>query len=211
MKKERFAAYSHLTGALLAVIGSFILIFQTIKLESHRFLGALYSFCIIFLFIASTLYHSLKKKENEFSFWRVLDHIAIFFMIAGTYTPLCYIYLDGVWRWSIIGAQWFLAAIGLVLKPFILNLYRWIETVIYLLMGWMAVIPLKEFFPVMPIEVMFLVITGGLAFTVGAIFHIVNKNPIPNIFSFHDVFHIFIIIGGALHYVAVYIAIVGLM
>ena len=94
LKEERFAVYSHFVGFLIAVIGAIILIIQASIHQKHRLLASIYSFAIIFLFAASTLYHYFKKGEDQFSIWRVLDHIAIFFMIAGTYTPLAYIYLD---------------------------------------------------------------------------------------------------------------------
>lgn len=207
LKEERFAVYSHLTGFFIAIVGAIFLITKTAIYRQHRLLASIYSFAIIFLFAASTLYHFNKKGENQFSFWRVMDHIAIFIMIAGTYTPLAYIYLEGSWRWGIISAQWFLVILGIIFKPFILDWTRWIETVIYILMGWMAVIAIGKFLQVMPLSVIILVFTGGLAYTIGAIFHIINKKPLPGVFSFHDVFHIFIVIAGILHYFAIYSAI----
>ena len=207
LKNERFAVYSHFAGLLIAITGSIFITIATIRNESHRFIAPLYSFAVILLFASSTLYHFFKKKDDEFSFWRILDHVAIFVMIAGSYTPLSYIYLSGAWRWGIISAQWFLVLLGLILKPFILDLSRWIETSIYLLMGWMAIFPIRKFIAIMPVTVMILVFLGGLAFSVGAILHIMNKEIIPEIFNFHDIFHILIIAGGTFHYFAVYIAI----
>ncbi len=128
-------------------------------------------------------------------------------MIAGTYTPLVYIFLTGAWRWGIIAAQWTLVVLGIIFKPFVLNVPRWVETVIYLLMGWMAILPIKEFITLMPVVVLILIFIGGLAFTIGAILHIKNKEIIPGIFSFHDIFHILIIVGGSSHFAAVLIAI----
>ncbi len=207
LKEERFAAYSHLIGTLAALAGSILLLFLTIRERSNVVVAVIYGFSITFLFIASTLYHALKKKENEYSFWRILDHIAIFFMIAGTYTPLVYIYLTGAWRWGIIAAQWALVVLGIIFKPFILKVPRWVETVIYLLMGWMAILPIREFITLMPVVVLILIFVGGLAFTIGAILHIIGKEIIPGVLSFHDIFHILIIVGGSTHFAAVYIAI----
>ncbi|NPD87327.1 MAG: hemolysin III family protein [Asgard group archaeon] len=207
LERERFAVYSHLIGLIIAIGGSAFMVYTAIINATHRFIAPLYSFSVILIFASSTLYHFFKKKEDEISFWRILDHVAIFVMIAGSYTPLSYIYLSGAWRWGIISAQWFLVLLGLILKPFSLHIPRWIETCIYLLMGWMAIFPIRQFISIMPITVMILVFTGGLAYTVGAILHIMNKQVIPGVFSFHDIFHIFIIIGAACHYFAVYIAI----
>jgi len=208
LKQERFAVYSHLFGFIAAIIASAFLLNAIITLGDYKVVIIAYCFSLIFLYASSTLYHFFKKKENEFSFWRIMDHVAIFVMIAGTYTPLSYIYLTGAWRWGIISAQWALVALGLVLKPFILNLPRWIETAIYLLMGWMAILPIRKFISIMPVSVMILVFVGGLSYTVGAILHIMNKQFIRDILSFHDLFHIFIIIGGSVHFAAVYIAII---
>ena len=207
LKKERFAVYSHLAGLIIAIVGAVFLILAAVRNETHRFIAPLYCLAVILLFSSSTLYHYFKKGEDQFSFWRVLDHVAIFIMIAGSYTPLCYIYLTGAWRWGIISAQWFLVLLGLTLKPFVLDWSRWIETSIYLLMGWMAIFPIRKFISIMPVTVIILVFVGGLAYTLGAILHIINKEIIPDVFSFHDLFHIGIIIGAACHYFAVYIAI----
>ncbi|MFW9852505.1 MAG: hemolysin III family protein [Candidatus Thorarchaeota archaeon] len=207
LKEERFAAYSHLIGSIAALVGSIFLIVISAINKSNVIVAVVYGFSITFLFIASTLYHALKKEENEYSIWRILDHIAIFFMIAGTYTPLVYIYLTGAWRWGIIAAQWALVVLGIIFKPFVLNVPRWVETQVYLLMGWMAILPIYQFITLMPVTVLILIFIGGLAFTIGAILHIINKEIIPSVFSFHDIFHILIIVGGACHYFAVYIAI----
>ena len=112
LEHERFAVYSHLFGLVLATGGSAFLIYTAIINATHRFIAPLYSFATVLLFASSMLYHYFKKKENEFSFWRILDHVAIYIMIAGTYTPLSYIYLSGAWRWGIISAQWFLVLVG---------------------------------------------------------------------------------------------------
>ena len=207
LENEKFAVYSHLFGLILAIGGSAFMVYTAIINATHRFIAPLYCLCTILLFASSMLYHYYKKKEDEFSVWRILDHIAIYVMIAGTYTPLSYIYLSGAWRWGIISAQWFLVLIGAILKPFSLHIPRFTETIIYILIGWMAIIPIRQFIAIMPITVLILIFSGGLAYTIGAILHIMNKQVIPGKFSFHDIFHIFIIIGWGCHYFAVYIAI----
>jgi hemolysin III len=95
------------------------------------------------LFSFSSLYHATKKQEDATNIWRKLDHIAIFFMIAGTYTPVCYMFLTGAWRWGMIIACWSFVAAGILLKVFFIRAPRVFSTVLYLLMGWLAVIPLR--------------------------------------------------------------------
>jgi len=169
----------------------------------------MYGFSVTFLFSASSLYHAFKQEENEISFWRKLDHIAIFFMIAGTYTPICYVYLSGCWRWAIISVQWTLVLAGFFLKFFFLNMPRYIYTIIYLLMGWIGIVPIKEFLAAMPQNAVFYLFAGGISFTVGAIFYIAKKPTISYGFGFHEIFHLFILLGAVFHYSLVYTAIVG--
>ncbi len=149
-----------------------------------------------------------KTGEDERNPWRRLDHIAIFFMIAGTYTPICYIYLDGWWRWGIIGAQWLLVILGLVFKLVYIHGPRWLTTVIYVLMGWMLLIPLNQLLVTMPLNSLLLLLGGGVAYTLGAVFYAIKKpNPVPGVFGFHEIFHLLVIAGAALHYLVIFYAI----
>ncbi len=207
LKKERFSAYSHLVGLTASVVGSVVLVWLA-RNSPNMIVTSVYGFSICLLFAASFFYHSLKKKEDEYSLWRILDHIAIFFMIAGTYTPIAFIYLDGAWKWGIIIAQWSIVGLSLILTPFILDLPRWVEVGMYISMGWMAVLPFKQLIANVPISSLMLVLAGGLSFTIGAIIHSFNKDkPIPGIFEFHDIWHLFVLLGGSLHYTAIYIAV----
>lgn len=164
---------------------------------------------MVFLFTASSLYHALKQGENSDSFWRKLDHSAIFIMIAGTYTPVCYIYLTGSWRWALILVQWGLVIAGLGFKFFYIKAPRYVSTVIYLLMGWAGIAAIKELLTTMPSFAVFNLFAGGVAFTVGAVFYALKKPVIRPGFGFHEIFHLFILIGAAFHYLLVYTALTG--
>jgi len=163
---------------------------------------------VIFLFLSSSLYHAYKKKEGEISFWRKLDHFAIFIMIAGTYTPICYFYLTGYWKWLIISVQWFLVLGGFFFKFFYLKAPRYLYTIIYLIMGWSGIIPIKQFINTMPFNSIIYLFSGGLSFTIGAVFYMLKK-PKIKYFGFHEIFHVFILIGAFVHYLLVYNAIVA--
>lgn len=131
-------------------------------------------------------------------------------MIAGTFTPICYIYLDGYWRWGIIGAQWLLVVFGLVYKLIYLHGPRWLTAAIYVLMGLMALIPLEQLVRVMPFQSIILLFSGGLIYIVGALIWAVKKpDPLPGIFGFHEIFHLLVIAGAVMHYLVVYFAITG--
>ena len=150
-----------------------------------------------------------KQNENEISIWRKLDHIAIFFMIAGTYTPVCYVYLSGYWKWSVIIIQWALVITGLFLKFFYLKAPRYFSTIIYLLMGWIGIVAIKEFLITMPPNAVFYLFAGGISFTVGAIFYAIKKPVFGSGLGFHEIFHLFVLLGGVFHYLLVYTALAG--
>jgi len=202
---ERFSSLSHLVGAAAAIVGTLVLIVITRHNSDLLSISLVYGFSIIFLFSASTIYHARKRGEDENSLYRKFDHLAIFFMIAGTYTPLCYIYLDGGWKWGIIIAQWSLVIIGSLFKFFYLKAPRFISTIIYLLMGWMAVVVVGKLLPIMAMKEVILLFSGGILFTIGAVVYIIKfPDPLPGRIGFHGIFHIFILLGGAVHYLMVF-------
>ena len=167
-----------------------------------------YGLAVTALFTFSALYHATKKVENATNVWRKLDHIAIFFMIAGSYTPLCYIYLGGAWRGSMILVSWGFVIMGIVLKVCFIKAPRVLSPILYLLMGWLAVIPLHELWVNMPRSSFFLIVAGGIAYSVGAIIYAIKRpNPVPGTFGFHDIFHVMILAGAVLHYLPVYMAV----
>jgi len=204
-KQEKISIYTHLLGAVAAFVGTIVLAVLTRDSANLFMISLVYGGSIMFLFSASTLYHANKKEENEVSVWRKFDHLAIFFMIAGTYTPICYIYLDGYWRPGIIIAQWSLVLFGFFFKFFYLKAPRVIYTVIYLLMGWMAIIAIGQLFSVMSTLGLFYLFAGAVSFTVGAVIYAFkNPDPVPGFFGFHEIFHVFILLGGLFHYIMVF-------
>jgi hemolysin III len=193
------------------VFGLFILLSSTWGQWDYFFVCLIYGLGAICLFLASTMYHAKKQEENQINVWRKLDHVAIFFMIAGTYTPIAYFYLEGAWFWSIVGVQWGCALAGLFFKVFYLKAPRVLSPILYLLMGWMAVIPLNILWHQMPTVSFVLLFSGGAAYSIGAVMYAIKKpNPIPGKFGFHEIFHIFILIGAILHFLMIYSAITQL-
>jgi hemolysin III len=207
--QEKISFYSHLAGVCTALAGTIYLLYMAKASVSHCVVSAIYGFSVIFLFSASSLYHASKQYENDKSFWRKLDHIAIFFMIAGTYTPVCYVYLSGYWRWFIIAIQWTLVVAGFFLKFFYIKAPRYFSTIIYLLMGWIGIVSIKEFLVTMPSNAIIYLFAGGISFTIGAIFYAIKKPTIRSWLGFHEIFHLFILLGAVFHYLLVYTAIIG--
>jgi len=203
-RSELVSFYSHLAGVVAAIIGLFVLIVITNE-PLLQILSAIYGISVIILFTASTLYHGLKQKENEDSIWRRFDHMAIFIMIAGTYTPVCYIYLEYKTGLYIIFAQWLLVVLGIIFKVYFFNAPRVVYTAIYLAMGWMAIIVIKDIINIMDSESLWYLFLGGVAFTVGALFYIIKwPKKMNGYVGFHEIFHGFILLGAFFHYMMVY-------
>ena len=203
--QETFNFYSHLAGVLLSVAGV-ILLFRVASASVPAVITALiYGFSLVFLFSASSLYHAFKKEENEVSFWRRMDRLAIFFMIAGTYTPMSYFCLEGNWRWIMIGLQWGLVGFGVFSQIFFPNAPRRLYAVIYLSMGWLAIFLLPQILSHMTLDQKLLMFMGGISFTAGGLIYAVKRpRMVPGIFSFHELFHITVLLGGILHYAMIY-------
>jgi hemolysin III len=209
-KSDLVNFYSHFLGAVASLAGYVVLLCNSSGSVTKIVLSTIYSLCAVFLFACSAIYHGQKAGEDERNLWRRLDHIAIFFMIAGSYTPVSYLYLDGWWRWGIIGAQWLLVIFGLVFTLVYMHGPRWLTTVIYVLMGWMLLIPLNQLLAAMPSHSILLLFGGGIAYTLGAVFYTIKKpNPFPGIFGFHEIFHLLVVLGATLHYLMIYFAIKG--
>lgn len=197
---EKISAYTHGGAIPVMLLGTIILLTMSSGNLSAQIVSLIYGLSGIFLFSASFLYHSQKVMENDISFWRKLDHTAIFFLIAGTYTPMCFLYLEGKMKWGILIAQWSLVLLGTVFKLFFINAPRVIGTLIYLLMGWIVVIPISTLVRTMPHTALVLLASGGIAYTAGAVIYALKKpNPLPDFFGFHEIFHIFIVGGAVLH------------
>jgi len=206
-KAEYVSFYTHLGGFVLALIGTVLLVFVTWGSLDRFLVSLIYGLSISFLFLSSSLYHAFKKREGEISIWRRLDHFAIFVMIAGTYTPISYIYLGGVWGWSLIITQWTLVIAGFFFKFFALKTPRFLYTLIYLVMGWVGIVSVGTLFPAMSPAAIALLILGGLSFTTGAVFYMLKKPVFSPRFGFHEIFHIFILLGGIFHFFLVLTAV----
>jgi hemolysin III len=207
-RQDRFSSYSHLCGAIITFVGVLVLVYQTRECASLIIVSTIYGLSAVFMLLSSALYHAFKTGENQASFLRKMDHFAIFCMIAGTYTPLCYIYLEGNLKWGMIIVQWTLVIAGFLLKVFYIRAPRLFTTIIYLLMGWMAIVPIKQLLSVMPLASIILLFMGGIAYSIGAVIYMLKKpNPIPGLFGFHEIFHLFILTGVFLHFPIVFLAV----
>jgi hemolysin III len=207
-RSEKVSFYTHLAGIVAAVIGTTVLLIRAWGNTPLVIVSLVYGLAMSGLFTFSALYHATKRTENAPTVWRKLDHIAIFFMIAGTYTPVSYVFLQGAWRWSILSISWAFVILGILLKVFFLHAPRWASTVLYLLMGWLAIIPLRILWRDMTHYSFFLILGGGVVYSIGAIIYGLKKpNPVPGTFGFHEIFHVLILVAAVMHYIPVYVAV----
>ncbi|NLE00324.1 MAG: hemolysin III family protein [Fibrobacter sp.] len=211
-KSEIVNMFSHLAGALGMAATTVFLINTARSHQKCLLVVIIYGLCSILLFSASALYHFKKKADNEKSIWRILDHISIYIMIAGTYTPVCFLSLKSTWWITILSIQWSLAVLGLVFELFRIRAPRWLTTSIYLLMGWVAIVAIVPIFKgIPPISFAFFV-TGGVFYSSGAIIYALKKpNPFPGFLGFHEIFHFLVLIATGFFVAMIYNILVGVV
>ncbi len=190
---------SHGAGFLAAVAGLPFLVMEAAKQGgAAQIVGAsIFGATAVLLYFASTMYHALPASRAKRVF-RLLDHMAIFLLIAGTYTPFTLGVLRGAWGWTLFGLVWGLAVVGVLLKTAVGVKYKRLSTFLYLAMGWLVVIAIVPLWQNMPGWGLFWLACGGLAYTVGVIFYATDRVP-----YFHFVWHLFVVVGTACHFVAV--------
>lgn len=202
--RDPVSGLTHLAAALAAVIGLIVLLWYGHGDVTRAIALTVYGVSLVLLFSASAAYHLVKANPNVILRLRKFDHSAIYLLIAGTYTPICLTYFDGFWRWGLLGIVWGMAIVGIIIKLFFINAPRWLTAGVYLLMGWLSILAIKEMISAMPAGALVWVWLGGAAYTLGAIGYILKKPDLfPGVFGFHEVWHIFVILGSLCHYVAI--------
>jgi len=204
---EIFNTASHLTGAILAILGIVLLIVESAVAGKvwHIVSFSIYGFSLILLFTASTLHHGINASEQTEEFLRTMDYLAIFPLIAGTYTPFCLVVLRGTLGWSMFGVVWGIAALGIVLKASIRTLPKWVSNTFYLTLGLMSIVLVIPLFQALGFPAVGLLILGGVFYVGGnIIFSIEKPNPVPGKFGFHEIWHIFVLLGAFCHYALMY-------
>lgn len=207
--REPVSGLTHLGAAVLALPGVVLLLVLSRGDTAKQLTLLLYGTGLVLMFSSSAAYHLVQSTPRVILGLRKFDHAAIYLMIAGTYTPVCFHYLTGDWRWGLLATIWLLALVGIGVKLFIIKAPRWVTAGIYLVMGWMAIIAIQEILRQMPPAAIAWLLAGGIFFTLGAIIYITKwPNLFPKVFGFHEVWHIFVILGGLSHFImiAAYIA-----
>jgi hemolysin III len=198
--REPVNAWSHFIGLILAGAGSIVLLrLARGKAETAAF--AVYGASLILLYAASTLYHALPLPAHRLRPLRTLDHIAIYFLIAGTYTPVAVVTLHGTPGQVLLVAAWSIAMLGVPFKIWWLDAPVWISTGTYLAMGYMSLLAAVPLAAAVPASGLAWLVAGGIAYTAGAIiFSRERPNPWPGSFGHHEIWHLLVLAGSACHF-----------
>lgn len=196
---EKFNALTHLVGAVLALAGSIVLVvLAALAGDPWKIVSvSIYGVTLVLLYTFSTAYHSVRGRAKNVL--RELDHHAIYLLIAGSYTPFCLVTLRGPWGWSLFGVVWGLAAFGSLQELRPQNGARILSVVIYVVMGWVALVALIPMKQALGSDGFAWVAAGGLFYTVGIVFYALDER----LTHAHGVWHLFVIAGSTTHYVAV--------
>lgn len=199
VREEVANSITHGLGLLASLVGVFVLISLSLERGEpwHVVSAAVYGATLVALYAASTLYHALKGTGAR-GVLRVLDHCAIYLLIAGTYTPITLVSMRGGWGWTLFGLAWGLAAVGIVFKILATGRFAVLSTVAYVLMGWLCIVAVKPMFVLLSPGALALLGAGGLLYTAGIIFY--NSKRLP--YS-HAVWHLFVVAGSVCHYLAI--------
>ena len=200
MSNEEIAnTISHGLGLLAAIVAAPILVFSAMRDGNVRFLigVSVFGATMVLLYLASTLYHSLTHEAAKRLF-RLIDHTAIFLLIAGTYTPFTLGVLRGPWGYSLLAAVWTLAIAGITLKMITRTRHSRISIALYVIMGWLAVIAIKPILLLVPLPGILLILAGGIAYTGGLAFFAAHRLRYN-----HFIWHLFVIAGTVCHFFAV--------
>lgn len=202
--RDPVSGLTHLGAAIAAACGLVVLLFVGRDSISKVVSLTVYGISLILMFAASATYHLIKAGSQVTRVLRKLDHSAIYLLIAGTYTPICLHFFRGFWQWGLVGTVWLIAAAGITIKLFVLQAPRWVTAGSYLLMGWLALVAAKEIVATLPLGALVGLLLGGLLFTVGAVVYITRKPDFyPGVFGFHEVWHIFVILGCLCHFIVI--------
>jgi hemolysin III len=198
-QEENLNVWSHGFGALLALLGGLGLVIKGSDLPTAQWIGLwVYGLSLLLLFSASTLYHMAKTQQRRF-WYKKLDHTAIYYLIAGTYTPFLAIAIPTEKAKILLIALWMIAALGTVFKLIFIHRFQKVSLIAYLVMGWLAILVMDDMQTYLDAQCLNLIIAGGLAYTIGALFYALKRVRYT-----HAIWHVFVLIGAGLQFWAVF-------
>ncbi|NLG03620.1 MAG: hemolysin III family protein [Clostridia bacterium] len=207
--REPGSAITHLIGALLSALAAFPLISRanTVPGFVNVISMSIFIASMFLLYTASTTYHSLSLSAAVVKVFRKIDHMMIFVLIAGSYTPICLIVLKGKTGIIMLSVIWSLALIGILIKAFWITCPKWFSSVIYIGMGWTCVFAFRPLMNLLPSQAMLWLFAGGVLYTVGGVIYALKLqifNQKHSAFGSHEIFHLFVLAGSLCHFVFMY-------
>ncbi|NLG85673.1 MAG: hemolysin III family protein [Firmicutes bacterium] len=202
--KEPVNTWTHFLTFIAGIAGLVTLVALSKGDTAKVITMSIYGISILALYGASSLYHWVKTTPQKEAWLRKLDHAAIYFFIAGSYTPVFYYGLSKTWKWPMLTVIWVLAILGIGFTFWRIFRSRKLSAIFYLLLGWIAVIPFPQLIRHLPHAAIIFMIAGGIAYSVGAFIYATRcLNFFPGRFGFHEIFHLFISAGSILHFVMI--------
>ena len=197
--EEILNSTSHGIAAIASVIGCILLIRSSSNQEWVLFSTIVYGLSLVILYTSSALYHGLRNKKIKHLF-RIFDHCSIFILIAGTYTPVLLISINGSTGFWMFGIQWIFVLIGIIFKVFYTGKYEGLSILMYIVMGWMVIFKWNDLISVISDSAFYLLLGGGITYTIGIFFYLLDSK----IKYFHFIWHLFVIAGSTLHYIMIF-------
>jgi len=202
--REPVNGLTHLGGAIAALFGQIALLIVGWAGPAKIISLLVYGLSLIALFSASAAYHLTKAKPSILQILRKLDHSAIYLLIAGTYTPFCINAFTGFFQWGLLAIIWTIALAGILFKIFFVKAPRWLNATVYVVMGWLCISAVGQMPAVLSVSTMIWLIVGGVVYTLGAVIYATKIfNFVPGKFGFHEVWHIFVLLGALAHFISV--------
>ncbi len=198
-REELANSITHAIGVALSLAALVILVvYAAMQGDGWKILSfSIYGSSLVLLYTASTLYHSFSSERAK-HYLKILDHAAIYLLIAGTYTPFLLVMIRGTWGWTLFGIIWGLAITGIIFKLFFVHRFRIVSTIIYLLMGWLIIVAFRPLIANVPENGLYWLLAGGLSYSFGVIFYLWERIPYH-----HAIWHLFVLGGSILHFFAV--------
>jgi len=198
---ERMNSITHLLGVVLAIVGLiFLVVRAALTSDPWKIVScSIYGGTLVTLYTSSTLYHSIKGASKRV--FQKFDHSAIYLLIAGSYTPFTLVTLRGSWGWSLFAVVWGLAVIGILQDILFAKRRGILSVIIYLLMGWIAMVAIRPLSRALPGAGMILLVAGGLFYTIGVAFYALDKKIIHS----HGIWHLFVLAGSACHFFTIFL------
>lgn len=206
--RDPVSALTHMIGAILSLIGlAAMLVVVALNPDSTNLMlvsALAFGIGLLALYSASFSYHAIKASQKIILRMKKLDHAMIFLLIAGSYTPFCLLVLSGGMRIFFMVAIWSIAVAGMLMMVFWIGMPRWLNTLLYIAMGWLVVFAAKPLFDGLSAGGITALLAGGLFYTAGGIMYGIKKPNLSPMFGFHEIFHIFVMLGSLCHYYAVF-------